>query len=149
MNSNSQCIACQTACSNCSGPSNCTACMTGFGLFRGVCANCKEQFTNCTSCGEQKTSPYKLVCNSCQTGSYQYNETTCKYCGDHCNSCSSSTYCSECESGFYFNSVACVPCVQPNCLECSGGSICTSCSQGTFLLKVGITTSCELCPEGC
>ncbi|ELP94695.1 hypothetical protein EIN_108570 [Entamoeba invadens IP1] len=119
-NEPNNCIACPSNCSYCN-ELKCITCNTKFNFTESnVCVSCGNQCDTCEYSNNDKT----MLCTSCESGYYLYNNT--------CNKCSL-TGCVECE---YIESISDVGC--------------TYCDDSNLVDKfVNVDThQCETCEEG-
>ncbi|KAM9330542.1 extracellular matrix organizing protein FRAS1 [Gastrophryne carolinensis] len=120
------CKECDWSCNACKGPLNtdCLQCMERYILHNGACVE------------------------HCPSGYYRHRDA-CRECGEHCLSCSDSSYCSHCEAPFYLMDGLCVPKCKHHhlvshsdrsclvcplrCVECDHSRQCKMCDNQTFL----------------
>ena len=124
--SNNNCQNCVANCSSCTGPNQCSTCMSGYTLNSGntscsvtnvtcssnqyksnnVCYNC---VSNCINCNNGTS------CNSCSSvnGSNSYfssGSNTCRTCTEMfttCKTCSATSCTVRCQSGYKYKNNAC------------------------------------------
>lgn len=173
-NNRQSCLACPTACLNCTADASdvtkCTVCSSGYYLKADACSFCG---TGCLKCHEDATNT--VICDECTTIGYAQDTTSavkaCVACPTSCKKCNvktdGTTQCSECYSykglgirGYYLKASdkTCKSC--PSfCEKCSddgnGAGVCANCyatytliadaSQTTF----ADNTKCLKCPTTC
>ncbi|XP_041364239.1 extracellular matrix organizing protein FRAS1-like [Gigantopelta aegis] len=137
---NSQCLACHSTCSSCSGSgrSQCLSCSyAGHVLHQGRCIDsCGARFflqsQECFACPPfcRTCQPNSEKCATCHSGTVFFNGNCLP----------------ACPKGFYSRQSSCTAC-HPSCASCSGGrhSSCLSCHHG-YDLRRG--TCLSLCAEG-
>jgi hypothetical protein len=74
------CVRCSANCTDCASGSKCTACDTGFSLFKDKCRSCGPDCNACTF-----DSSGKPQCTSCNTGGLDTATKACVPCKQqHC-----------------------------------------------------------------
>ena len=134
------CVACPTACGNCSGNKCCIMAVDNSGCCPTGCLNCNSQVClncfagyyqtgsgTCDICPDLCTECADDVCKGCVSG-YYLKGKECDRCIDNCDVCYNKNSCSKCLDNFYLDSNQCVDCPS-TCLICSDG-ICKSCKPG-------------------
>jgi proprotein convertase subtilisin/kexin type 5 len=162
------CRLCGDGCSNCTGPTVCTVCYTGYVFSQAsqtcVCApnyysynnSCTNQcplglFGNaiaqqCQNCGFGcQTCVTNLTCTACFQPPYKLNATNQCMCLDGTYLFNSQCL-FVCPVGYYMNNVnnTCNQCIQ-GCAKCSSLLSCLSCSDPSQVVQQGVCSS--TCPE--
>ncbi|CAG9335808.1 unnamed protein product [Blepharisma stoltei] len=162
------CLACDTSCGTCSGPSfaNCTSCAYGFVKNDLLCVNKCPSYrfpyngvcTDCNSACESCNGPYSSNCTLCKTGQIVYKGSCLASCpsntystGIECFNCNAA--CSDCTDKYSYSCKACAKgyfLFQNVCLNsCPAGyyfsnSTCYSCSSNCASCS---SQSCSKCNE--
>ncbi|ELP84347.1 protein serine/threonine kinase, putative, partial [Entamoeba invadens IP1] len=143
------CLRCDSSCSTCLNPNECTSCIDGFYIIKGESYTCQNYSTleNC----QTKTPGGCILCNE---GFYLQN-WKCHFCSTNCTQCDSIDLCNSCENGYilmngicvhYTSIQSCLSAQNDKCTKCDGlwkkpdndGKSCV------FAVNYGIIIGCPL-----
>lgn len=168
------CEQCGKDCTECSSPTKCTICNTGFSSVNGTCLieHCMNSISNlCAQC-EPGYYPLNGICMACASSCATCtNSSKCDSCPNgwsfisgrcvlpHCLNTNNILECLKCETGFYLTAdrKSCAAC-SPMCIACADATTCTSCQQSMLLLQNGscacketadYVTAAGTCQPGC
>ena len=129
-NNSNSCISCQSNCINCTDPSICTSCSSGYYLNNITCLACSS---NCAQCNSTS-------CITCSSGYGLNSQGQCITCNvPNCLSCSSNNVCSQCSSGLTLN-------LASNTCGCSAAQLWNSSAQ-ICLTCSNLYTNCYSCNQ--